>query len=221
MIGKFIVDLFKKEEPFRVKVKTLVSYLKYYNNLSSGLRSEEIYHKKESQNKKFSDMLNGFDQTDWQLIKTFRKENIVKFLQKNNLRQDLNFDKKIGFEQVGINTIFVGKPVVGLWTTGKASFFLPTKKNYINKIAIEITIIPPSNVGIGFEGNILKTIKIPKLTTKTIQMEILPKKISETVSEIFITTDILWYPKTIFETTDSILVGVKVNKIKISYENTG
>jgi len=144
----------------------------------------------------------------------------LQFLQKNDLLKNLEFDKKIGFEQVGINTIYVGKPVVGLWTTGKANFFLPTKKNCVNTLVIEITTVPPLNVRIGFEGKTLKTIKMPKLATKTIEIKISPEDITRTVSEIFIMTDNLWYPKVILGTTVSILVGVIVNKIRISYENS-
>jgi len=217
LIGKFIIDSLKKEEPFKVKLDTLIHHFKHYRNLSIGIKSKQIYHKKEIQNKKFSVLLNGFDESDWKIIKSLQKENIVNFLQKNELLKELEFDKKIGFDQVGINTIFVGKPVVGLWTTGKANFFLPTKKNCLNTILIEITSVPPLNVKIGFEGQTLKTIKMPKLTTKTIEIKISPKDITRMVSEIFIMTDNLWYPKVILGTTDSILVGVKVNKIKISY----
>lgn len=217
MIGKFIVDSLKKEEPFRVKVKTFIHYFKFYRNLSAGLKSKEIYHEKESQDKKFKELLLEFDENDWNLIETIQNENIVKFLQKNQLSKILDFDKKNGFDQVGINTIFVGKPVVGLWTTGKATFFLPTNNNSRNNLLIEITSVPPVNVTIGFDGKIVKKIKMPKLTTKIIEIKISSKDIKKTISEIFILADKLWYPKIVLGTRESILVGIKVNKIKISY----
>lgn len=217
MIGKFIIDSFKKEKPFKIKVKTAISFLKYYNNLTKALKSNQIYHNLESQNENFSDLLDCLKKDDLDFIQSTFKRNMIEFLKKNKLQTFLEFDKKTGFEQIGFNTIFVGNPVVGLWTTGKSTFFLPTKKDSHNKIIFEITSVPPLEVRVGFEGKEMKRIQMQKLSTKTLEFDITPNQVSDVVSEVFISTDKLWYPKFLLGTNDSILVGIKVNSIKIKY----
>jgi len=151
MILKILNDIIKQNDGFFKKINVLLSFVKYYKNFQKGIKSEKIYHNLKEQDPIAEDFFNGFSNDNNILMKKLFKEEIIEFLKQKNLTKNIDFDKKIGLEQVSHNIIYIDEPISGLWTTGRASFFVPTKKGLNNKILVEIRSIPPLRVTIGFE----------------------------------------------------------------------
>jgi len=217
LISKILSDVSKQEDdPFK-KIRKLVGLVKKYNNLQEGLSSGKIYHELKNQNSELIDVIDKLSKNDLGLIDKLFKNDVIEFLKTKKLRSFLDFDKRIDSQQIGYNTIYIDKPIIGLWTTGKATFYIPTKKNLKNKISIEFHSVPPLKVSIGFENQIVKTCQMKKLSTKKIDFILSPSKINNDVSEIFVTTDRLWLPNVLRGEKKIIALGIAIKSIEVSY----
>jgi len=217
MFSKVFSDTVRREEGLLKKIESTISLIKYYNNLRKGIKSGKIYLTNPNQNSELGELFTKFSTDDFKLMDTLFREDIKKFLNQIELKTYLNFDERIGSEQIGYNTIYVENPINGLWTTGKATFFLPTKKQLKNKFIIEFRSIPPINVTVRFEKTPIKNFSIPKLSSNKIEFTMDPSKIVEDISEITISTDKLWLPNVILEVEESLTIGIGVKSIGVSY----
>ena len=217
MFSKIIKDSHSNEDKLLKKIKTIVNLAKYYNNLQRGIKSKKIYLNSKTQNQEIENFFEEFKNDDLSLVNKLFKEEVAEFLKKRGLINHIDLDRKTGIKQVGLNTIYVEKPISGFWTTGKASFFIPTKKEIKNKITIELYSIPPLNVTIGFENVPLRTIHMSKLSTKKVEVIIESEKIINDISEIYIKTDKQWLPHIILGTNKTIVLGVGIRTIDVSY----
>ena len=216
MFLKIIKNSFDQEDKFLKKIQAFLKLAKYYSRLQKGIKTKKIYLNLTKQNSELVNFLHRLDNNDISLMnKLFRKETI-EFLKKRDLKKNIELENKIGVEQIGFNTIYVEKALSGLWTTGRANFFVPTEKR-LTKITIEIQSIAPLNVTVGFEDTSIITVNMSKLSTKQIEIIIQPTKITNDVSEVFINTDRLWLPSFILDTDETIALGVGVKSIKVSY----
>ncbi|MDH3502333.1 MAG: hypothetical protein OEL69_07500 [Nitrosopumilus sp.] len=216
MFLKIIKNSFDQEDKFLKKIQAFLKLAKYYSRLQKGIKTKKIYLNLTKQNSELVNFLHRLDNNDISLMnKLFRKETI-EFLKKRDLKKNIELENKIGVEQIGFNTIYVEKALSGLWTTGRANFFVPTEKR-LTKITIEIQSIAPLNVTVGFEDTSIITVNMSKLSTKQIEIIIQPTKITNGVSEVFINTDRLWLPSFILDTDETIALGVGVKSIKVSY----
>jgi hypothetical protein len=216
MFLKIIKNSFDQEDKFLKKIQAFLKLAKYYSRLQKGIKTKKIYLNLTKQNSELVNFLHRLDNNDISLMnKLFRKETI-EFLKKRDLKKNIELENKIGVEQIGFNTIYVEKALSGLWTTGRANFFVPTEKR-LTKITIEIQSIAPLNVTVGFEDTSIITVNMSKLSTKQIEIIIQPTKITNDVSEVFINTDRLWLPSFILDTDEIIALGVGVKSIKVSY----
>ncbi|GEM_PF-3970011 len=198
-------------------IKKLFSYVSYYYNLNRGIYSNKIYHNIENQNKEYIDFIQSLKKEDFELFDRLFSKDIKKFLSKTRLLEKLEFDKKIGLSQVGYNTIFIDEPNFGLWTTGRATFYIPTKKEKINKIVIELFAVPPLKVTIGLENLDLQTIEMKKLSKKKIEILVESPIVTDTISELFVNTDVLWYPEILRSSTKTVTVGICIKSIHVYY----
>lgn len=217
MIIKIIKDLTKQDGNLLKKIEKLIDLKQYHDNFQKGLTSGKIYHKLREQNSSLNELMKRFTEDDFYLIDILFCKDVEKFLNTQKLKTQLHFDERIGANQIGNNTIYLEKPITGLWTTGKATFFIPTKKGYKNNVSMEIQSIPPINVTIGFEGKEIRTFQMPKLATKEIEFSIPSSAINTKVSELFIFTDKLWLPSVILDIEKSVALGVGVKSINVSY----
>jgi len=216
LFRKIIRDTSNPDQNFFEKISNLYNLTKFYRNFGRGLSSGKIFHEISEQNTNLIETANHLKKESDLLEKIFTKD-VKNFLKTKKLNQYLDFDNRNSSDQIGLNTIYVDKPISGLWTTGMATFYIPTKPKYNNKILINFRSITPLTVIIKFEKNDVKTIQIPKLSTKTVEITILPEKISDTVSEISISTDRLWLPNVILQTKKSLALGIGIQSIKVSY----
>jgi len=217
MIPKIIIEILHQDGNFFNKLKMLKEFLKYYNNFRRSLADGSIYHKLELQNSSVNEIIQTLSIEDFNLLDKLFKKDIENFLDKKKLNQYLDFDEKLSANQIGYNTIYLEKPIKGLWTTGMATFYMPTKMNFRNKFSAEFRSITPVKVTIGFEKKNVKTFTMPKLSTKKIEFIVEPAQITKQISEIFITTDKLWLPNVILEVNKSITLGIGIKAISVSY----
>lgn len=199
------------------KLKDIFRLLSYYKNFQNGLKNGKIYHELKTQNTKVEELISKFSDNDLNLINTLFKMDVKNYLRTKKLCSKLDFDKRQASNQIGFNTVFIEKPIKGLWTTGKSTFYLPTKKGLQNKITIKLFSIAPVNVVIGFDGKEYKTLSIPKLSTKILEIRLLPKEIIDDISEISISTDKLWLPSVVLDFKESLTLGICVRSIDVSY----
>jgi len=217
MMSKIFHDTLKQENGILAKFNAILKLWKYYNNLRKGLTSGKIYHFKPKQNPLISEIINNLKEDDLKLLDFLFKNDIEDFLSKKKLKSHLDFEQKINSLQRGYNTIFVEKPTSGLWTTGKATFYIPTKKEFRNKIAIKFHSIPPIQVTIYFEKKNVRTFNIQKLSTKEVDFVLEPSHITKPVSEISVTTDKLWLPNVVLGVKESLTLGICIKSIDVSY----
>ena len=217
MITKILIDTLKGNGNFLEKLQKLFELLKFRNNLNRGIKSGNIYHELKSQNPNLSEMIGNLSNEDIVLIDNLFKKDVKNFLQKKQLENNLNFDKRTTSKQIGFNTIYIDEPTSGLWTTGIATFFIPTKIGVKNKVSIEFRSIVPLKVIIGFEKIEITNFNIKKLSTKKFDFFIEPSKIVNSVSELFIATDRLWLPSVILGHDDLITIGIGIKSIIVSY----
>lgn len=207
----------RKDKTGTDKIKAIYRLTKHYLNLREGLRTGKIYHSVPTQHKDLQNLFEKLTNNDLQLFKILFKEDIEKFLKKTLLLTNLDFDKKNGLSQIGYNCIYVSEPLPGFWTTGRSTFYIPTKKGIRNKIILNMLSIAPLRVTIGFEDTILETLNMSTLETRRTEIEIEPSKITKDISEIFINTDRLWNPGLVTGIHDSIRVGICIKSIHVYY----
>jgi len=198
-----------------VKIKKLMGFKKFYKNLQNGIKNQTIFHKLENQNIEITTLLHNFDSDDFELFNKLLKKDVKEFLKQTNLKKNLNFQRREGSNQLGFNIIFVEKPLMGLWTTGKATFFIPTKKHHEKTVIIELQSVVPLKVVIEFEGKEIFNEEMPKLTTKKLKLKIPSSYVGESISELSINTNKLWLPSVILGIKESIRIGVKVESISV------
>ena len=209
-------DTSKPDQNFFEKISNWYNLIKFYGNFRKSLSSGKIFHEIPEQNISLIETANQLKEESNLLEKIFTKD-VKNFLKTKKLNQYLDFDNRNSSDQIGLNTIYVDKPISGLWTTGKASFFIPTKKEFNNKISIIFRSIAPVKVTIGFDYKDLKTFKMPKLSNKKIEIVLTPNEITNTVSEVYIMTDKFWLPNVILDVEESIRLGIGIVSIDVSY----
>ena len=214
MISSFILNVLrKKDASIFEKLHELKKYYQYYRNLTNSLKDGTLYHRKEEQNSSLEELIQKTSELDFALVRNFLVEDVKKFLKGIKIKSTLNFSQPNDFIQVGFGAIFLTHPINSLWTTGKFTFYLPTKKGIDNNFKIEFFSIPPVKVEIGFEGNNEKKIEIGMLSTKSIELKIDSSKIKEDISEMYITTDNLWLSNKVIIQEKSVLLGVGIKSI--------
>ena len=217
MFSKIIKDSLSHEDKFLKKIQAILKLVKYYNNLRKGIKSKTIYLDLINQNSDLIDFLDNLESDDISLTNKLFREESIEFLKKRDLKKHIDLDNKIGVEQIGFNTVYVEKPILGFWTTGRANFFVPTEKKLTNKIVIETQSIIPLGVTVGFEDMPIKTVQVSKLSTKQIEIIIQPTEITNDVSEVYINTDRLWLPHVILDINKTVALGVGIKSINVSY----
>jgi len=90
-----------------------------------------------------------------------------------------------------------------------ATFYLPTKKGINNNFKIDFFSIPPITIEIWFEGTIEKKIEVGILSLKSVELKIDSSKVKDSISEIYVTTDRLWFSNKITKQDKSILLSKK------------
>jgi hypothetical protein len=215
MVFKIFQEILKQEGTIKEKIKRIQELKKYYGNLKREISSGKIFHNEENQNQEIVKLISRFSDDDFLLLDNLFKKDVKDFLLNKNLKKYLDFQKRNCSNQIGINTIFVEKPITGLWTTGKATFFIPTICNKENELIIEFQSIAPMKIFIGIEEKILCSVNISKLSTKKINIKIPQENIKDNISEIFIYTDKLWMPHIIFEIKKEVVLGIGIKTIRI------
>lgn len=210
---KIIKDVLGQNLTLKNKIKKLCEYYSYYRNLKNSLQDESLYSELEGQNEKITKLMNEFSEDDYLLINKLFNNEIKDFLKKQKLEKNLNFTKTRNFFQVGPNFVFVEEPVKALWTTGKGFLYMPTKPDSDNSFEIELFSIPPLNVEIGFENNIIKNLNFSSLVYKKISFVIDKSLVKEKISQIFVNTDKVWFPNSIMKREEIIPVGIGVISI--------
>ncbi|HSB57695.1 MAG TPA: hypothetical protein VLD38_07800 [Nitrosopumilaceae archaeon] len=217
MIIRTIRDILSEKVSVVNRCKNLIKFGRYYKNLLVGISSGEVYHELENQNQILLGLTHDLTQKDLDLIDILFRKDVKAFLEKRKLETHLDFSKKFVTNQIGYNTIYIDKPTAGLWTTGIATFFIPTKIGLTNKIIIEFSSVPPMTVSLGFEKKIWQNIRLKKLETKKVELIIKSQEVEKPISEIFITTDRLWLPSKILQVEDSVALGILVKSVNVSY----
>jgi len=212
---KIIHDFLNQDQSLVTKVRNLWNLIKYYNKLNNGINSGKIYHQTAS-NPVLNKIIDNL-QEDSKLIDLLFHKDVKNFHKTKDLKTHLNFENRVGSNQIGLNSMYIEKPIRGLWTTGKATFYLPTKKGHKFCITIVLQSIPPLRVTIGIEKTDVKKILIQKLSTRKVTMVLSPSEIKDEVCEVFVTTDKLWLPNQIMKGEKSTTLGICVKSIEASY----
>jgi len=185
--------LLKKENSISGKYHVFLKAINDYIKIKIGILFGAIYHEIENQDNEFQKFFNKVTEDDLKFFNELFNSDVKKFLSETTLESKLDFNKGLGTKQIGFNTISVENPK-SLWTTGRANFFIPTKKNVKNKIILKIASVTPLRIKIGFEKNIIKSFDMKSWSKQEIEFTIDPKKVTSNVSEIFIITDKMWKP---------------------------
>jgi len=197
------------------KLKKIGELKKYRNNMEEGIKNQSIFHDLKEQDKSIRNLMQKFEYDDDRLVFKLFNEDVKDFLKKNELNKNLDFSKRQDSKQIGFNTIFVEKPMVGLWTTGKATFFIPTTANHETKILLKLQSLVPVNVEIEFEGELVHKEEFQKMTSKKIEMNIDDRLVNDSVSQISVRTDNLWLPNIILGLEPSVKIGIKIDSITV------
>lgn len=217
MLLKIISDVLKEDKNFLVQIKNLISLTKYYIKLQKGIKSKKIYHLISKQDPSLVKLLENINDENLKLIDELFHKDVKNFLKDKELKKHLDFDNKNCALQLGQNTLYTEKPITGVWTTGKAIFYIPTSKKEDNRISLELRSIAPLKVTLGFENKEVTTYEMPQLTTRKFTFEVKSNEVSDPVSEIFVKTDKLWYPSLILKSDSKLIIGVGVKSIDVSY----
>lgn len=217
MLLKTIIDVLKEDKSFSSQIKNLISFTKYYIKLQEGIKSKKIYHSINNQDPSLEKLLDDLNVQDFKLIDELFHKDVKNFLKGRELKQHLNFDDENCSLQIGQNTLYTEKPITGVWTTGKAIFYIPISKKENNRVSIELRSIAPLQVTVGFENKEVTTYEMPQLATKKFTFEIKSDEVTDDVSEVFVTTDKLWYPSLILSLDSKVTIGVGVKSIDVSY----
>lgn len=214
MISSFILNVLRKKDAnIFEKLHELKKYYQYYRNLTNSLKDGTLYQNRGGENSSVEEFFQKIDESDVVLVRNYLVEDVKKFLKEIKIKSILNFRQPNDFIQVGFGAIFLTSPIASLWTTGKFTFYLPTKKGIDNNFKIDFLSIPPVKVEIGFEGNNEKKIEIGMLSTKSIELKIDSSKVKEDISEMYISTDNLWLSNKVINQEKSVLLGVGIKSI--------
>ena len=211
---KTLYNFLIRKQPLRKKWELGINFLKFYFTKTGELK--KVYHNLDEQDSDVSNFLKMLSKEDSKLLETLFESDVKNFLMRKKTQTKILPSEKLGMHQVGFNTINVENPE-SFWTTGKATFFLPTKKNATNNITIQIASIPETNVIFGFDNKIIKKIKMSRLSEKKVKISIKPIKIKNDISEIFITTDKLWKPDVLQNQNAKVVFGIRIDSIMITY----
>ncbi|QUC64791.1 hypothetical protein NsoK4_00435 [Nitrosopumilus sp. K4] len=215
---KVVMEFLKSKKNLQEKIKDLFLLLSYYRNLLHGIKTMKIYHLIASQNNRIEQLTKSLSEQDYELIDLLLQKNVKTFLQTQKLENSLNFDKRDSSIQIGQNTIFVEKPIRGLWTTGKSTFFMPIIPNRINKIQMTFFSIAPLSVTVSFDGVSNKQIDFQKLSTRTVDFSLNSNDCVESPIEISVVTDKLWFPNVVLNTPQSIPLGICIRQLSVFSE---
>jgi len=214
MIINFVCDiLFSRKTNLKQKINELKKNYFFYKKLIKLLKDGNLYQNFQQDNGNVKEFMKQINENDENLLKNIFQENVREFLKTTKLKKEIRFLDSADFRQIGYGTILVRKPVKGLWTTGKALFYLPVFKGKSNKIEIEFFSIAPIQVQITFENTIVENVRLGILSSKKIQFVIEQEKIKDQTSQIVLETDRLWFPHKILGRGEGILVGVGINRI--------
>ncbi len=220
MMAKTIYNFLIRKQPLREKWVLGINVLKIIFQSSTIFYQtriiNKVYHNLKEQNSDISNFMKMISREDFELLDTLFVSDVKNFLAKKGIQVNIIPSEKLGISQVGFNTINVENPE-SFWTTGKATFFLPTKKNATNNITIQIASIPETNVIFGFENEIIKKIKMSRLSEKKVKISIKPDKIKNDISKIFITTDKFWKPDVLQNKNAKVVFGIRIDSIIITY----
>jgi len=163
MMQKTLYNFLKSDQSFHDKCIIGINFLKTYLNFSRKIN--KVYHNLEEQDLEVNNFLKKLSKDDLDFLDSLFESDVKKFLNKNKIQTNIIPSEKLGIHQIGFNFIYVENPD-SLWTTGNATFFLPTKKNATNNLIIEIASVPDINVIFGFENEIVKEIKMHRFSEK-------------------------------------------------------
>ena len=214
MMIKTLYNFFIRKQPLREKWELGINFLKFYFTKTGELK--KAYHNLDEQDSDVSNFLKMLSKEDSKLLETLFESDVKNFLMRKKTQTKILPSEKLGMHQVGFNTINVENPE-SFWTTGKATFFLPTKKNATNNITIQIASIPETNVIFGFDNKIIKKIKMSRLSEKKVKLSIKPDEIKNDISKIFITTDKFWKPDVLQNKNARVVFGIRIDSITITY----
>ncbi len=210
-----IFGVLREKKSIVEKVKTLSHFLKYYIKLQHEINTGNVYHQLRNQNKEFVNFVEKLTPNDLKLLDCLFTKDVKKYLENKDLENNLDFTKFIGISQVGPNVVYIGGTFQGAVTLGKETFYIPTKKGLEHKIMLDIFNFVPLTLKIEFENHKLIEEKIPKLKSKKFNFTIASEQITNTVSELSVSTDKLWLPSRFLE-REPMPVGVLVKSIKVS-----
>jgi len=211
---KTLYNFFIRKQPLREKWELGINFLKFY--FTKTYKLKKVYHNLDEQDSDVSNFLKMLSTKDSKLLETLFESDVKNFLMRKKTQTKILPSEKLGMHQVGFNTINVENPE-SFWTTGKATFFLPTKKNATNNITIQIASIPETNVIFGFDNKIIKKIKMSRLSEKKVKLSIKPDEIKNDISKIFITTDKFWKPDVLQNKNARVVFGIRIDSIIITY----
>ena len=211
---KIIKEINGNDLTFEQKLNSIKNLIQYYYRLEMGILNKTIFELNNFDSNECKKVTGNLRDIDYQIITDLLTENTKKILQKFKLKNKINFNEKKDFFQVGINTIFINEPFKGLWTTGKATFYLPISKNVKNNLTMEVFSIIPTAIIIGQDNKILKKIFIKKIQTKRIE---LPLDVTDNkIIELFVNVEKRWRPNVITKKSLEIPLGINIKSIMIN-----
>lgn len=203
----------KKDSSVKEKIDLLIEYYSYYKKLKNSLKNGTIFFQLEKQNESLSNLMKKIKDDDLVLIEKLFTEDVKDFLKKMKLKNSLEFKEKDDFIQIGENFVLVKEPIEGLWTTGKASIYMPMKLNENNRFRIDLFSIPPLKFEIYFEGKIVKKESIDMLSSKTVDFTIKKSDVIDKIAKLSIKTNKFWLPNLIIERDEKIPIGIGLKSI--------
>ena len=211
---KIIKEINSDNHTLGQKFNSIKNLIQFYYRLEKGILNKTVFQPKNFDSNESERLISTLDKIDYQIIENILTRNTKKILRKLELKNKIYFNEKKDFLQVGINTIFINEPFKGLWTTGKATFFLPISKNVENNLTVEVFSFIPTTIIIGHDGTTLKKIPIKKIQTKRIQ---LPLNITDDdIIELFVDVEKRWRPNIITKKSNEIPMGINIKSIMIN-----
>ena len=210
-----IIGVLKEKNSLTKKVKQLLTFAKYYLNLQREIKSGRIYHQLENQNNEFVNFARKLTSEDLKLFDKLFRQDVKKYLENTKVENNLDFTKLVGINQVNPNVFYAAGMFPGAITIGKTIFYLPTKIGLEHEINLNVFSFVPLTFQVEFENQKLAEEKLLKLKTRTFNFKILPKQITQSVSEFSISTDKLWLPSR-FLKRDPLPAGVVIKSISVN-----
>ena len=211
---KIIKEINTNNHTLEQKLNGIKNLIQGYYRLERGILNKTVYQSKNLDSNESKKLINALENIDYKIIEEVLTKNTKEKLQKLKLKNKIDFRERRDFLQVGINTIFVNGPFKGLWTTGKATFFLPISKNVTNNLTIEVFSFIPTTIIIGQDGKILRKISIKKIQTKKIQLPLVSN--DGNIIELFVDVEKRWRPNVITKKSLEIPMGVNIKSLMIN-----